>query len=323
MADRRSRRYAGVAAAMASVTLAAGCGMAPPGQAADQDSPVRVAAAFYPVQFLAERIGGPDAQVTGLTPPGTEPHDLALTGPGRAATDEADVVVYLGHDFQPDVSNAVQQREGRGQAVDALAIPGIDLQPPSPGIPGEEHTEHDGGEPDADPHVWLDPVRMQKVADALTRSLSQARPAKQAVFEHRRDALRAELGQLDAEFRAATTTCSSRTLITNHAAFGYLASRYGLHQAPIAGLSAEQEPDPATMAQVADEARRSGVHTIFAEEALSPKLTRAVAEQAGAQVAVLATLEFAPSAEDGAGGGDYLSRMRANAQALRNGLGCR
>ena len=38
-----------------------------------------VTAAFYPLQFAAEQVGGEHVRVTSLTKPGVEPHDLELT----------------------------------------------------------------------------------------------------------------------------------------------------------------------------------------------------------------------------------------------------
>lgn len=309
-------RIRDVAAVAAAVGLVAGCA---PGAAEDRDNagPVEVAAGFYPLQFLAERIGGPDAEVAGLTPPGTEPHDLTLTGPARAAAEEAEVLIYAGGGYQPEVSDVVAQRSGDVAALDILSVPGLDLL-----HAGEDHHEHSGEQHALDPHVWLDPLRYQQVADAVTETLARARPERRAAFERRRDALNAQLRDLHRHLRRATADCASRTLITNHAAFGYLADRYRLRQVPIAGLSPEHEPDPGTLARVATEARRANVSTVFAEEALPASLARTVASEAGAKVRVLAVLEFAPTSGDGAEGGDYLSRMRANADALRSGLDC-
>ncbi|MBM3687553.1 MAG: zinc ABC transporter substrate-binding protein, partial [Actinobacteria bacterium] len=42
-------------------------------------APLKVVAAFYPLQFAAEQVGGAAVEVVNLTPPGAEPHDLELT----------------------------------------------------------------------------------------------------------------------------------------------------------------------------------------------------------------------------------------------------
>ncbi|GAA5123508.1 zinc ABC transporter substrate-binding protein [Haloechinothrix salitolerans] len=323
-------RISRAVAIAAVVGMASGCS---PGAADDQSDsgPVKVAAGFYPLRFLAERIGGPDAEVTGLTPPGTEPHDLTLTGPARAAAEEAEVMIYAGEDYQPEVTDVVRQRSGDMTALDILAVSELDLLHADKhhhGHGGDRHADedshdHSGDQRAVDPHVWLDPLRYQRVADAVTETLARERPERRASFEQRRDELKVQLRDVHRHLRDATSDCASRTLITNHAAFGYLADRYDLEQVPIAGLSPEHEPDPGTLARIATEARRANVSTIFAEEGIPAKLARAVADEAGAEVGVLAVIEFAPTSGDGADGGDYVSRMHANADALQAGLDCR
>src|SRR3954468_10564785 len=77
--------------------------------AVSDDTPegkVTVAAAFYPLAFVAERVGGELVQVTNLTQPGQEPHDLSLSIKETAEIEDADLVVFL-EGFQPPVDDAV------------------------------------------------------------------------------------------------------------------------------------------------------------------------------------------------------------------------
>src|SRR5262245_18160377 len=82
------------------VTVMSGCsasGSEPSG------STITVAASFYPLADLAEGIGGDCVDVTNLTPPGVEPHDLELTPSDVETIATSDVVLYLGEGFQPAV----------------------------------------------------------------------------------------------------------------------------------------------------------------------------------------------------------------------------
>jgi zinc transport system substrate-binding protein len=65
-----------------------------------------VVAAFYPVQEAVQRVGGSLVDVTNLTPPGVEPHDLELSPDQVESIATADVVLYLGGGFQPGVEDA-------------------------------------------------------------------------------------------------------------------------------------------------------------------------------------------------------------------------
>jgi zinc transport system substrate-binding protein len=294
--------------------LAAGCG----GDRTQTGAAGRlpVVANFYPVQFLAERVGGDRVTVTNLTPPGTEPHDLSVDGRAAAALAGASAVFYLGAGFQPDVEKAVGELPSTVVRRDLLASPGLDLLPAPAGL-GEEALS--GGR---DPHVWLDPVRMKTIAGAVADAYAEADPGHADTYRANLAALHRDLDGLDAALRADLTGCAQTAIVTSHAAFGYLADRYGLRQIPIAGLSPDAEPDAKALAEITDAARAAGVRTVFFEEALPPKLADTVADAIGARVDLLAALEFDPGKALGAGQ-DYLSVMRGNGQRLHAGLGCR
>jgi zinc transport system substrate-binding protein len=130
------------------------------------------------------------------------------------------------------------------------------------------------------------------------------------------------LAVLDAEFRRGLASCRRRQIVTSHAAFGYLAARYGLEQLPLEGLSPEAEPSARALARLVDLVRKSGATTVFFETLVSPKLAQTVAREAGVATAVLDPLEGLRDDEI-AGGQDYFSVMRSNLAALQKALGCK
>ena len=266
----------------AAVLVAAGCG----GSKA-AGGRTSVVAAFYPLAYAAEQIGGARVSVRNLTPPGAEPHDVELSPREVDAVRSADVVLYLGGGFQPAVERAVEG--AGGTVVDVL-----------PGLAAGD-----------DPHVWLDPVRYASLARAVGRALG--RPSA---------ALRARTSALDADFRAGLRHCVRHELVTSHAAFGYLARRYGLEQIPLTGLAPEAEPSAKRIEELVRRVRDTGATTVFSERLVSSDLADTVAREAGARVAVLDPLEGLTDAE-GARGEEYFSLMRANLAVLQEGLGCR
>lgn len=265
-----------------------------------QSSPDRptVVAAVYPLQWLAQEIVGDSADVVGLVEPGVEPHDVELTPRQVAELREARVVLYL-KGFQPAVDEAV---EGLTNAFDLTeTVPLV---------------RRDGA---PDPHLWLDPVLMKALAVEVSSILEDTVPNDGYVpgFQVAHGKVDDALTSLDTTFRTALTGCRSKDLVTSHEAFGYLASRYGLTQRGISGLSPDAEPSPKRLAEVAAFARSNKVTTIFFESLVSPKVAQTVASEVGAKTAVLDPLESVT------GGDDYLSVMRRNAQTLHDALGCR
>lgn len=287
-----------------------GCG----GESADASGKLAVVTAFYPLQFVSERIGGDAVHVSTLTKPGAEPHDVELTARQVGEISAAGVIVYLGG-FQPAVDDAIKQN-GAGRALDATTA--VDMisaaEADDHADEGAGHTEESTG---TDPHVWLDPVRLATIADRVAERFGQADPAHAAAYTARAAALRSELTALDGEFRTGLAQCTRRELVTSHTAFGYLADRYELTQIGINGIDPETEPSPQRLADVAAEARQHGTTTIFFETLVSPKVAETIAKEVGAQTAVLDPIEGLT--DDSA---DYFSVMRANLTALKLGLEC-
>ena len=255
-----------------------------------------VVAAFYPLAFAAEQIGGDEVTVENLTPPGVEPHDLELSAGDIQTIGSAEVVLYLGSGFQPALEKAIDSTSANG--VDLLAAV----------------ETHEGGEEEhgVDPHVWLDPIRYAAIAQRIGEELE--RKTEAAAFADR-------LEVLDGEFRRGLSGCEHDEIVTSHAAFGYLAERYGLKQVAITGLSPEAEPTPRDLEQVVDEVRAVGATTVFFETLISPRLAQTVAREVGAQTAVLDPIEGLAENE-AAAGEDYFSVMRENLAALRKALAC-
>lgn len=178
------------------------------------------------------------------------------------------------------------------------------------------HSHDHGG---LDPHVWLDPVMAIGEVRTIEAALSKASPENAAAFKANSEAYIAKLQQLDKDFRDGLKDTKRKDFITQHAAFGYLARQYGLTQVPIAGLSPEQEPSAAQMAEVVEFAKANKVTTIFFETLVSSKVADAIAQEIGAKTAVLNPIEGLTD-EDVKNKLDYLSLMRQNLAALTQAL---
>lgn len=291
---RHALLLAGSALALATLALSPG----PAGAGAERFD---VVAGFYPLAEAARQVGARLVRVDDLTPAGVEPHDLELDTDDVDAILDADLAVVLGGDFQPAVEDAAGQRDG-------------------PTLRALEHLRR-GSRPD-DPHVWLDPVRYRRIVGLVADALVKADPGRTPTYRRNAARYERELRRLDADFAAGLGECRSRTILTAHDAFGWLADRYDLDQHGVAGIDPDAEPDPDRLADLADLAEREGVTTVFTETLVSPRVARTLAREAGGlRTAVLDPLEGL-SDERVEAGDDYLSVMRDNLAALRAALGC-
>ncbi|MEO6988500.1 MAG: metal ABC transporter substrate-binding protein [Aquihabitans sp.] len=300
-----------------------GCSSAP-----DRGDGLHIEAAFYPLAYVAEEVGGNLVTVHELTPAGAEPHDLDLKPRDVGRMSDADLVVYLAG-LQPAVDDAVRDADATAFEVSDAAV--LDLMLP-------EGTEHEHGDDHADesesagddahdedgtgapdPHFWLDPTKLASVATAVGERLADIDPPNAATYRANAASLVTELTDLDTDLATGLADCAETDLVTSHLAFGYLARRYGFHQVGISGLSPNREPSAAKLAEVADFIRDNGVSTVYFETLASPALAEALAGESGAATAVLDPIE---GISDDSPGTDYPSVMRANLSALRSGQRC-
>jgi zinc transport system substrate-binding protein len=311
----RSGLRAIVAGAVVTATLAlAGCG----GSSATGAGNGRldVVTSFYPLEFIARTVGGDAVNVTTLTAPGVEPHDLELTPKQVGSIATAKLVVYE-KDLQPAVDEAVDQN-----AEDA----GFDISPAAQlEATGADFEEH-GVVPAAhkenalDPHFWLDPVRYAEVVKAIEEKLVSLDSADAAGYHERAKALLAQISELDTEYRTGLADCKLNTFVTSHEAFAYLAKRYGLTMVGIAGFTPDAEPTPSRIKEVQDIVQAQGVSTIFYEELVSPKVAETIANDVGVKTAVLSPIEGLSDANSKE---TYLTLMQQNLHELRTANGCK
>ncbi|MET7761791.1 metal ABC transporter substrate-binding protein [Streptomyces sp. NPDC005393] len=305
------------AAAMSLTTLTACSSDAGDGRT---DGKLDVVASFYPMQFLAQRIGGDKVHVSSLTKPGVEPHDLEISPRQTADLSKAGLVVYL-KGLQPSVDRAIGQAEPRHVADAAsyttLEDHGTEVEGEEGHAGHEDHAAH-SGDAAADPHIWLDPVRYAQVARGVGKALEKADPDHAAVYKKNTAALVKQLETLDQDFRNGLKDRTSDTFMTTHAAFGYLSERYGLRQEAISGLDPESEPSPARVRALHSVAKKDKVNTVFFETLVSDKTAKTLAGDLHLKTDVLDPIE---GIGDTSKGHDYLEVMRSNLKALQQALG--
>ena len=332
------RILAAACAAATALALSACTSTASSGDSSSKDGSLTVMASFYPLKYLAEKVGGEHVSVTSLTPDGAEPHDLELSPKMVDSLSSADAVIYLAG-FQSAVDEAIEQQAPKTvidvSSAAELVEAGSDANHPAEEESTEEtqsgetdahdhdHEGHDHAGHDhhhdmnADPHFWLDPVRMAKAATLVGDKLAEADSAHADTYKANAKALAEELTTLGDTLVTKTSKCQVKTFVTAHTAFGYLADRTGLTQVGISGLDPESSPSPARLAEIGQITKEQGVTTIFTEALIDPKVAQTLADDLGITTAVLDPIESQTDASK-----DYAAVMQANIDALTKANNC-
>ncbi len=310
------KKIVAVLAAVALIGTAAACS---PQQSPAKNNGLAVLAAFYPLAFVAQQVGGDRVEVTTLTPKGAEPHDLELAPAQTRQIGEADLVLFQTR-FQPALDAAVAARNP-DHVLDAAPLASRPLvEDPDHDHSDDDHAAEGGDAHDHgpnDPHFWLDPELLETFAQQVGAELTSLDPEGASYFEANLAAFSQELDQLDQDFSTGLATCAHDSIIVTHEAFGYLTDRYDFSQISIVGVDPESEPSPAQLKKVSATIVDLGIETIFFETLVSPKVAQTLARDLGIETWVLDPLEGITKENE-----TYFTIMNANLEALVAGMQC-
>ncbi|GAB4536555.1 MAG: zinc ABC transporter substrate-binding protein [Anaerolineae bacterium] len=277
---------------------------------------LRVVATTNIIAHVVSQVGGEAIQLIELLPTGADPHTYIPTPKDVAAVAGAHVVFANGADLEAEflprltqdtdtpvvfVSNGVEFRE-LGQA--------------------QEHEEEDHSHRGLDPHTWTTPANVIVFVRNIEHALSALDPAHAGTYQANAQAYAATLEALDewVEAQIETIPAENRELVTDHAAFGYYADRYGLEQigAVIPAFSTAAEPSAQELAALEDAIREYGVKAVFVGTTVNPALSEQVARDTGVQLVTLYTGSLGP---EGSGVETYIAYICHNTLAIVQALG--
>lgn len=287
---------------------------------------VSIYTTVYPLQYFAERIGGDHVDVKSIYPPGSNEHSFDPTQQDMMHLADADLFFYIGLGLEGFVTNAKKTLANENvELVETTAKIDHSKFDVSTASKEEEHDheheegEHDHSHGDTDPHVWLSPIISQDLAKSIKDELVKKDAKNKAEYEKNYNALIADLQKLDGQYKDMAKNAKTKEFFVSHAAFGYIAGTYGLHQHSIAGLNSQDEPSQKELTQIADEAKKENVKYILFEQNISSKLSEVIQHDIGAESLTINNLSVLTK-EDIASKKDYLSIMEDNLNTFKKVL---
>jgi len=304
------------------VLLLAGCGSTSvTTQPNTAQSKLAVAATFYPLAHFAEQVGGTNVIVTQITPGGVEPHDYEPDPQELARLQSSKVFLMNGSGLDPWAEKIQPDIAAKGIAVLSMSESFDLLASEVDEHEGEEHSEEEKEHSAFDPHIWLDPILVQKQVELIRDVLTNADPKNAQEYRTNAEKYTQMLIALDEKYKQGLASCKLRKAVTSHNAFNYLADRYNFEILAISGLSPDDEPSAKRISEIADLARKEEIDTIFFETLASPKISDTIAREIGAKTAVLNPIEGITN-EESQRGETYISLMETNLANLRTALKC-
>lgn len=288
-----------------------GCGAGDNADTSSGDGELTVVTTFYPMYDFTKQVVGDKGEVTLLLEAGQESHGYEPTPQDIAAIADADVFVYSSEEMETWVPSVLDSIENSDVVV-VNASKDIPLYEVAEG----DHVDEDGDAHSVDPHVWLDPVYAQDQVAAILAGVIEADQTNKGVYEANAAAFQEKLAALDTAYQTAFANAKNRTFVVQHAAFGYIARRYGLTEMAVSSVSSDAEPDPAKLAELQKFMTDNHIGVVYYSDSASSKTAETLAGETGAALEVLSPLEGISQEEQDAGK-DYLSVMQDNLEALK------
>lgn len=305
-----------------SILILSGC-LAQKESSSSENNLVTMYTSIYPLYDFAQKIGQDKVDLHLIVPPGSEPHDWEPTAKLMGQMEKADILVYNGLGMESWAEKVIGSINHSNLIVINASENIEPLKSDKNGhedefeLKDEDEHEHDHI---LDPHVWLDPINAITQAENIKNALVKVDSANKEFYESNFEELKNRLQELDEEYRTELSKLPRKEIVVSHAAFGYLAKRYGLKQLSISGLSPQAEPTPSQMAEISDFIKEHKIQYIFFETLTNPKLAEVIAKETGVKSLVLNPLGGLTQKEIEEGK-DYFSVMEENLDALIVALG--
>ena len=260
--------------------LLSACGNATP-------SKPLIVTSIYPLQFLAESLGGEQIEVRNLTPAGGEPHEHELTVSNVASMHEASAVLLNGLGMEAYADSLPEKVKAKTYVL-------------SDGLTTREVQGK------VDPHIYLDLSAYAAMAEKVKDVLLAIPSLNHQDILNRYSTVVEKTERLYKQGQLLSSSIEPKTILVSHAAFGYMFDQFGLEQLYVSGLSPTDEPSPRALETILEAVKEKGIHTVYFESNASADVANAIAIYTGASVKTISAIESLTD-EQRALGEDYFS----------------
>ncbi len=313
----------------------AGCGStAAPAATGDNttapstDHKLQIVATIFSAYDFARQVGGDNAEVTMLLPPGSESHSYEPTPQDIITIQNCDLFVYVGGESDSWVNEILESMDTPIVSVKMMDFVNIVEEELVEGMEEESHDAEAAASNEAaeeeveyDEHVWTSPKNAIAISQGIAATLADIDSDNADLYTANSDAYTAQLTELDTAFSDFFSTVSKKMLIFgDRFPLRYFVEEYGLdYYAAFPGCSADAEPSAATVAFLVDKVKSENISTVFYIEFSNHLVADSIAEATGAKTALFQSCHNVSQADLDAGA-TYVSLMYQNLETLKGAM---
>lgn len=288
---------------------------------ADNDSgKIKIVATVFPPYDFARIIAGDRAEVTMLIRPGSESHSFEPTPEDMILSEESDMFLYIGGESESWAERLIESSENTNRKNVKL-IDCVTLLEAGSGEEHHHHSEEHNHSHEHDEHIWTSPTNAINMCETIYNTLCSVDPQGKEYYTENFENYKAELINLDNEFKSISQNKGKDTLIFgDRFPFLYLTNEYGInYKAAFPGCSEETEPDINTLVSLIEYIKENNINTVFYTEFSSKKIADMLCRETGAQMKLLHSCHNV-TAKEFKEKATYLSLMKNNAENIKTAL---
>lgn len=306
--------------ALSAIAFLAACGNG--ASTSSDDDSLQIITTFYPMQALTNAVVGDSAEVTVMME-NADTHEYEPSAQDIATLNEADVFVYNSEDMETFVPTLLESIDNPDlviiEAASEVELIDGDVETIGETTSEEDH-DHEGHSHETDPHTWLDPVNAVTEAQTIANALTEIDPENAETYQENAGQFASDMMAVHDEYANLFESAETKTFLTQHAAFGYLANRYGLHQAAVTGVTESAEPSPKRIADIVSYMEENNISVIYGQAGGATEIAKTIASEVGGTVGELQSMESVDTSQYPADGDGFIAIIKANLESLAEGV---
>lgn len=247
-----------------------------------EESEKVITVTILPQKTFVEKIAGDEFKINVLVPPGSNPETGNLLPSQLKDISNSDVWFQIGYlGFETTWSEKIAEANKKMKIINHSK--GLDLIAVE-----EEHGDH-SHESGVDPHIWLSPVLVKKMARQIMDELTLLNPANSNKYKTNYLDFVKEIDLLDIEIRKKLAPFKGKKIIIFHPSLSYFTREYGLVQYSLEREG--KEPTPQLIMELVDLARKENIKTIYIQNEFDRDHARVFSEEIQGKVIQIRPLD--------------------------------
>jgi manganese/iron transport system substrate-binding protein len=270
--------------------------------------PFRVVTTFTIIQDIAQNVAGNAAVVESITKPGAEIHDYQPTPQDIVRAQEANLVLWNGFNLERWFEKFFENVTDVPSVVVSEGITPM-------GIAEGPYT----GKPN--PHAWMSPTNALVYVENIRKALVKYDPANEQTYNKNAADYSAKIKAIDEPLRKRLSAIpeNQRWLVSSEGAFSYLTRDYGLREAYLWPINADEQGTPQQVRKVIDLVRKNKIPVVFSESTISDRAAKQVAKETGARYGGVLYVDSLSAA--GGPVPTYLDLLKVTVETIVKGFG--